>query len=106
MRARLVEQQEEGTDLVQLVNTVRDFWVDDHQEIRGMQVDRISSYDKISGIRTVGKGFKIYFRDGYSVNFEKKVDAYLKNFKLENFGKFIPFEWEWYENFLLIDPLN
>jgi len=93
MRARLVEQ-EEGTDLVQLVNVVRDFWVDDHQEIRGMQVNRM------------GKGFKIYFRDGYSVNFEKKVDAYLKNFKLENFGKFIPFEWEWYENFLLIDPLN
>jgi len=98
MRARLVEQ-EERSDFIPVIHTLIQIW-----RLNGGTKDKMN-WNRMHNSSSEYQEYKFHFRDGYSKEFKRDVDEYLKYFKLNNFGEFIPFEWEWFENFLILNTL-
>lgn len=101
MRARHVneEYEEEKNQFDFIIDDIFfiwDKWEDD--ERKGIEVQR-------RGTPGGYQEFKFYFPEGWSDDFYVDVEEFLKDFRIKNFGKHTPFEWEWFENFLLINTI-
>jgi len=97
MRARLVEDLH---NFDPLVDGIFDIW-HEHNKLTG----RDAFVQKSQGRHNEYRELKFNFPEGYSDIVKKKIDNFLKDFKLKNFGDFTPFEVEWFENFLLINTI-
>jgi hypothetical protein len=99
MRAIFINEEEEKDQLEFLVDDIFHFWdkwEDDERE--GISVSR-------SGGAGGYKEYKIYFSKGGSDEFFVDGVNHLKDFRMKTFGEHIPFEWEWYDNFLIINTI-